>query len=279
MRRSRPDRCPGVLRPWPADDGLLIRLRLPGGRVTSAALHALADVAERHGDGRIRVTSRANLQVRGLPRGPSEDRLREDVVAAIIGTGLLPSRAHDTSRNLMASPQSGLAGGRTDVRPLIAELDHALLTDRAVAGLPGRFLFILDDGRGDIIGRAGDLTAVALPGDRAQLRVGQDWSDVVPLAEVPDRLVALARAFLEQRGEGSDAPWHMSELAAPLAPRRAPEPDLPPPAPPLPFGEVAGGHHREVPPGGMDRAFLTRIDTGDVIVTPWRGVLLPQENR
>lgn len=279
MRRSRPDRCPGVLRPWPADDGLLIRLRLPGGRVTSAALHALADVAERHGDGRIRVTSRANLQVRGLPGGPAEGRLREDVVAAIVGTGLLPSHAHDTSRNLMASPQSGLAGGRTDVRPLIAQLDHALLTDRTVADLPGRFLFILDDGRGDLIGRAGDLAAVALPGDRAQLRVGQDWSDTVRMAEAPDRLVALARAFLEQRGEGSAAPWHVTELAVPLAPRRAPEPGLPPPAPALPFGEVAGGRHREVPPDGMDRAFLTRIDTDDVIVTPWRGVLLPQENR
>ena len=31
--RTRGDLCPGALRPWPADDGLLIRLRLIGGAV------------------------------------------------------------------------------------------------------------------------------------------------------------------------------------------------------------------------------------------------------
>ena len=45
--RDRADRCPGVLRPWIADDGALVRLRLVGGRLAPSALARLLDVAER----------------------------------------------------------------------------------------------------------------------------------------------------------------------------------------------------------------------------------------
>ena len=80
--RDRPDRCPGVLRPWVADDGALVRLRLVGGRTTPATLARLLDVAERHGDGTVALTRRANLQVRGLPQD-EDGRLPGSVVAAL----------------------------------------------------------------------------------------------------------------------------------------------------------------------------------------------------
>jgi dissimilatory sulfite reductase (desulfoviridin) alpha/beta subunit len=53
MSRVRTDRCPGVGRPWPAEDGLLVRLRLIGGSVSSASLLSLVSVAETYGDGRV----------------------------------------------------------------------------------------------------------------------------------------------------------------------------------------------------------------------------------
>jgi precorrin-3B synthase len=34
------------------------------------------------------------------------------------------------------------------------ELDERLRADRILARLPGRFLFVLDDGRGDRVGRS-----------------------------------------------------------------------------------------------------------------------------
>ncbi|MEO8815503.1 MAG: nitrite reductase, partial [Mycobacterium sp.] len=63
--RTRADLCPGVLRPWLADDGLLVRLRLVGGRLPVASLARLLAVSAEFADGRIHLTRRANLQVRG----------------------------------------------------------------------------------------------------------------------------------------------------------------------------------------------------------------------
>ena len=150
--RSRPDKCPGVFRPWAATDGALVRLRLIGGRISPGSLLSLSQLAGRYADGNVHLTRRANLQVRGLPW--RNDQLPADVVAAIEATGLLPSRTHELVRNVMVSPLTGLHGGLVDLRPVATELDQRLCADRALARLPGRFLFVLDDGRGDRVGRS-----------------------------------------------------------------------------------------------------------------------------
>jgi precorrin-3B synthase len=265
--RTRPDRCPGVLRPWPADDGNLVRVRLAGGRLPAASLRALHQVAAAYGDGDVHLTHRANLQVRGLPR------ISEEVVAAFEATGLLPSRSHELARNIMSSPQSGLAGGRADLRPVVAELDRLLCADPDLAPLPGRFLFVLDDGRGDLLDRPADLGLVALDDATAQLRVGGQWADVVPLAEAAPALVALAAAFVQAR----TVEWHVTELAAPLVAVGAPDPRLPVQAGPLGYGAVAGGEHVAAVDGVVDPR-LADADR-DLVVTPWRGVLVPEPVR
>lgn len=299
IRRTRGDLCPGVLRPWPAADGALVRLRVPGGRVSPASLAALHGVAARYGDDdNVYLTTRANLQVRALPTGP-DGHLPGEVVEAITATGLLPAPGHELIRNILVSPLTGLVGGRVDLRPLTDRLDAGLLADPALAGLPGRFLFVLDDGRGDLVDRGCDLGLVALDAETAQLRVGPDRAGLVPLGGAPageeaaDRLVELARRFVRVRGAGPQAPWHVRELATPLhlaGPEPSPvsalaapapaDPRLPEPSAPLPFGPVAGAEaieHVEVPGGVVDRALLARLtgpDVRELIVTPWRGVVV-----
>ena len=321
IRRTRGDLCPGVLRPWPAADGALVRLRVPGGRVSPASLAALHRVAARYGDDdNVYLTTRANLQVRALPTGP-DGHLPGEVVEAITATGLLPAPGHELIRNILVSPLTGLVGGRVDLRPLTDRLDAGLLADPALAGLPGRFLFVLDDGRGDLVDRGCDLGLVALDAETAQLRVGPDRAGLVPLGGAPageeaaDRLVELARRFVRVRGAGPQAPWHVRELATPLhlagpepspvsalagpepspgaalaGPEPSPvsalaapapaDPRLPEPSAPLPFGPVAGAEaieHVEVPGGVVDRALLARLtgpDVRELIVTPWRGVVV-----
>src|SRR6478609_10024176 len=98
----------------------MVRLRLPGGRVSS-------------------------VQLRGLP-----DPLPPDFVDAVFAAGVLPTISHERVRNIVASPLTGLSGGRADVGPLTGALDAGLVAEPALAELPGRFLFVLDDGRGDV---------------------------------------------------------------------------------------------------------------------------------
>lgn len=279
MNRHRPDRCPGVLRPWPAEDGLLVRLRVPGGRVATASLTDLIGIAEDHGDGRVRVTTRANLQIRAMPAGPDSDALPEKLLLALEATGLLPSRNHDLVRNVMASPRTGVAAGRADLRPLVTALDAELCADPELGQLPGRFLFVLDDGTGDLRSRSCDLGLVALDATRAQLRVGRGWGDVVALSEAHLHLVELARRFHAARSPGPDGEWHVDDLAICLVPDRAPHRDLPDPSPPPPYGAIHGGLHIAVPPDGLDRTAIARLSAAapTVVVTPWRGVLVPEE--
>ena len=273
--RDRRDRCPGALRPWLAADGLLVRLRLVGGQVSRDQLLSLAAVAQEYGDGRIHLTGRANLQLRGLPG--TGDRLSEEVLTALEGTGLLPTRSHELVRNVLVSPATGLAGGRADLRPVAADLDRLLCASPGLADLPGRFLFVLEDGRGDLLDRDCDLGLVALDGTRAQLRVGETWGEVVPLHRAAVTLVALAEDFRVARGTGDQAPWHVRELTRPLRPAREPDPGLPSPSPPLPHGPVPGGRHVAVPDGGLDRDALSSLTARRLVVTPWRGILVPDQ--
>ncbi len=275
--RTRPDRCPGVLRPWPADDGALVRIRVPGGRLPTSSLLALAAVAEEYGDARVHVTGRANLQVRGLPL--SDGALPEGVLTAIEATGLLPSRAHDLARNVLTSPLTGLVGGRADLRPVTAALDARLLAEPALAGLPGRFLFTLDDGRGDLADRHRDLGLVAIDDHCCQLRVGASWGRVILLADAPITLVGLALLFLDRRGSEATAAWHVDELGSALVEPRFTDPAADVRSDPLPYGPVDGRPdvtHVAVTAEGIDPATAVAwaARTTEAVITPWHGILV-----
>jgi precorrin-3B synthase len=279
--RTRRDLCPGVFRPWPASDGALVRLRLVGGRLPVSSLPAVAEAARRWGDGMLHLTRRANLQLRALPAEAGV--LPAEVVDAIAATGLLPSRSHELVRNIMVSPLTGLAGGRADLRPVAAALDAQLCADPSLAALPGRFLFVLDDGRGDLHDRDCDLGLVAIDSTSAQLRVGDGGSsEVVRLDEAAAALAGLSRVFLHARGTGPAAAWHVRELPAPIVPLRPRDPRAEVSGSSLPYGRVPGGVHVEVPGGVLDRDGVDRLVSAadragadTLVVTPWHGVLVP----
>src|SRR5262249_20559570 len=137
--RARPDGCPGALQVHAAADGGLARIRLPGGWVTPAQWTVLHNAAADLGDGRLELTSRGNLQIRALDAS-------NDLAERLANAGLLPSATHERVRNIVASPLDAFSR----VRGRASHLDDALCAEAELADLPGRFLFGLDDGSGDI---------------------------------------------------------------------------------------------------------------------------------
>ena len=266
--RAVADACPGALRLHVADDGALARVRVPGGLLTDRQVRALAAAAEELGDGVPETTSRGNVQLRGLaPDCGAElaDRLRE--------AGLLPSETHERVRNVVASPLAGVDGhGCADVQAWVRELDAELCAAPWAAGLSGKFLFALDDGRGDVAALDADVTLIATGGGTALLRLGRA-ATVRPVAAPVAAALAAARDFL---AVAAGRAWHLREV-----------PDLLPPGPePLPA--PAGGHPvLGALPRGLsvgtrfgrataDRwRLLADASAGEVRLTPWRGAVLP----
>ncbi|GAB3622456.1 nitrite/sulfite reductase [Mariniluteicoccus endophyticus] len=272
--RGRDDLCPGILKPFSAEDGAIIRLRAPGGRVSVAVLRTLASLSP---SGFVQLTSRGNLQVRALP-----DPVPAAVEAAVLATGLVPSTSHERVRNIVCSPLTGLSGGLADVRPVVAEIDRLLCADPLLAGLPGRMLFAVDDGRGDMVTEPFDLAVVVASPTRAEIRQrGHDLGLRVALHDAPAAVIALARAFQQTRVLLSPTPWHVRELPEPLQ-----HPDLdkldavvagPQPRP----GEVDGHLVVGVPLAHLTLPMLDALDaaTDEVVVTPWRSLVVPDGAR
>ncbi len=207
MDRGRDaDVCPGALQTHRAADGELARIRLPGGRISAGQLDLVARVASDFGSAAIELTSRGNLQIRRL-----RDTAR--VAELLADAGLLPSPSHERVRNIVASPLSGRSGGRYDVRGLVDALDLAVRQDPQLSRLPGRFLFGIDDGRGDISGLGADVGIHALDGSSlALLLAGVDSGVRLTVDEAISSLVAVARRFTRLRGKC----WRVSELDEPL---------------------------------------------------------------
>jgi precorrin-3B synthase len=146
--------CPGALRPMETGDGLIVRLRLTGGIVGVSLARRIARWSSEWGNGQIDLSSRSNLQLRGLA-----DQHLPKLYEALAEAGLLDgSPASEATRNVISSPLAGLGPAAVlDVRPIAKSLEQRLATDVSLHILPGKFGFTVDDG--------GPLGLAAVPTD------------------------------------------------------------------------------------------------------------------
>ncbi len=270
---TRADRCPGVLRPHLAADGAVVRVRVPGGQTTGSALGRLSRIAQQFGSGDLQLTSRSSLQIRGLP-----DPVPTGFVHAVQRAGFLPSDTHERVRNIVGSPLTGITGGATDIRPLIASLDAGLCAEPRLASLPTRFLFAVDDGRGDVTAAPFDLGYRAVDHDYGWVLLGgAEQGLLVPAGDAVPTLLELAHRFLTA-SQKLDHVWHIRDLAhwATTIPGvRAVL--LPPRVTANPLGAVAGAASVQVPLALLTPAQAATVEacaSGSVVITPSRGLVL-----
>lgn len=297
VSRDRGDACPGTLRLHEADDGALARVRVPGGVLTAAQAGALLDAARRLGDGALHLTSRGNVQLRGLRGGCGAE-----LAAVLDAAGLLPSPEHERVRNVVASPLSGLDGrGVRDVRPWLTALDAAVCASPAARALSGRFLFALDDGRGDTAALGADVTVRAVAGGAGEALLavgGVDEGLRIAGDEAPRAALLIAEAFLQWVRESGARVWRIAELD--LAPgellRRVRGAladhgigSVPGPLPRNPYGTgapapgISGSALCVQAPLGLLTAgqwqeateIAAGTSAGELRLTPWRGLVVP----
>jgi ferredoxin-nitrite reductase len=127
----------------PAQDSFMLRLRIPGGKLTSQQMRGLADMAETWGSGRADLTTRANIQIREFqPR----DIMRVLNKVQSLGMSSRGSGA-DNIRNITASPTTGLDPTELlDVSPYAEALHHYILNSRDLYELPRKFNVAFDSG-------------------------------------------------------------------------------------------------------------------------------------
>ena len=276
-------------------DGLLVRVKPPGARLSAPAARTLADAAARWGNGIIELTRRGNLQVRGL---------RQDGVApfaaAMAAAGLAdPDPARERRRVTIAPPLSG-DDPAADATALAERIDAAL----ADGPLPPSKFGISVDAGGVLAGR--------MPPASIQVRVqgGQHWIslDGNPWHPTPD---AAAVCSLSLRGQsverfdggvrgprrGAPSPGQPARWQAapgidngtkhhdPASPTSRQSHEEEPPASIIGFhpypGSPIGALALAPLQGQLDPATLhtladlaDRFSAGTLRITPWRAILL-----
>lgn len=260
--RTGSDRCPSLLRPFIADDGAIIRLRVPGGRIRVAALSLLLSVAERFGEPALQLTSRGNIQLRALP-----NPLPDVAMDYIESTGLLPSASHERVRNILASPLA------RQLDQIVKELDQALCADEALSELPGRFLFAIADDTGSALSEPFDVAYQALTDDDGLLLCGGVGTRVTR-ADAVEAIIDRARQFLVHRP--SRTTWNMSDLPGESPVFLGLEPVSISAAAPLMPGAAGNDRVVGVPLGLLTSTHIQAIAqlTDTVVLTPWRSFVI-----
>ncbi|TRD22672.1 cobalamin biosynthesis protein CobG [Palleronia caenipelagi] len=249
--------CPGALKPMMSGDGLIVRVRAWQGRLSAEQAAGVADLAARFGSGLIDLTSRANLQIRGV-------RDYQAVLDGMAALGLLDDSVEvETRRNILTQPfwEPGDLTDRLgrillDVLPMLPDL-------------PPKFGFALDTGAEPVLRddpadirleRIGDALYVRRDGATVADSVSEE--DAVPV------LFDVAQQFASMRAPDQR---RMRDFVSAEGQS----------------GDVLGAYHTQ--PGPCEQGFLAGIpfgaltaddlrraaEAGSAIrLTPWRMVLI-----
>ncbi len=276
-------------------DGLIVRVHTGMQALRSEHARLLADLAQAHGNGRLDVTRRANLQLRGASEASLPALQR-----ALVHAGLAPSSPRlERRQQVLVDPCSGLEDAHFDFSELAHTLCGRLAAAEELASLPAKFGIVLDAGSGLVTNVGADIRVVVTgrSSTHAQIEVATRSGPLglgrCLLADVPETVLVLTRDHAQSGPAASRRELAARALDSAYASipslRFAPEPD-------------AGGSHCNlvlraalgfhgdgdgwfgvgIPFGTADapqwRALASLSDeygVGELRVTPARGVIVP----
>jgi ferredoxin-nitrite reductase len=203
----------------PAQDSMMVRVRIPANALSSHQMRALAAMAAEVGGGYGDVTTRGNIQIREIAPKHVVEVLTRLSDAALTSRGA----GADNVRNITSSPLSGIdATELFDTRPLARALQFYLINNRDLYGLPRKFNISFDGaGRVSVVTDTNDIGFVAtrvaatadapagvyfrvmLAGITGHLRFADDCGLLVTPEECVAVAAAMLRVFIE-RGDRTD---------------------------------------------------------------------------
>jgi precorrin-3B synthase len=261
--------CPGALRPMQSGDGLVVRLRPPLGRLTAAQAGRVAALAAAHGSGQVDLSSRANLQLRGV-----RAETHRPLVEALQALDLVDLSAEaEARRNIVVTP----FWSAEDDSAAIAQALSVRLAAATALDLPGKFGFAVDCGPRPVL--AGTAADIRIERGRDGLICRADTLSTgrpVTRDTAAGVAVELARWFLESGGvqqqRGRMARHLAAGAALPATWQQSPAAD--PAARPGP-GVREEGALVAVEFGRIDAATLAALAAlGPLRLTPWRMLLI-----
>jgi precorrin-3B synthase len=202
--------CPTLLSPMESGDGWLARVRPSAGVLSADAARLIADAARRHGNGHIDLTSRANLQVRGLTPHSAE-AFAEIIIAAGL-TNANPSA--EAVRNVMANPLGpDDPSAAFDSHAVARDIEVMLAKEPALWELPPKFGILVDGG--GMLPLAGITADIMVRGEESALAISLDGGRHAVRCSpttVAETVKRLALAFLRLTAQSSDPPRRMRAL-------------------------------------------------------------------
>ncbi|MEL7896256.1 cobalamin biosynthesis protein CobG [Vreelandella neptunia] len=265
--------CPGAWRPMATGDGLLVRVRPPLGELSREQVLALCDAAETYGSGLIELTSRANLQLRGVT-----DESWPPLMAFLVEHQLVSDDPEaERQPQLMLAP----AWQKGDDTHTIARLLQARGSE--LAAMPGKVGIAIDAGKAPVLGDSAADFRIERSTEGSLLVRADGYAQGTAVSDTEaavEQLIRLTHWFVATGGWASG---RMRRHTVPL-PDWAPA-DTAAAAPGeklalgehgegmvvgLPFGRVAAETLREsVSPTNGSQTSISAVQ-----VTPWRRLLL-----
>lgn len=189
--------CPGALRPMESGDGLIVRIRPRSSRLSLSQLAALGQAADDFGDGVLYLTSRANIQIRGI-----KEASHQAVLEAFARENLIDRDPRiEAVRNLMVTPEVALNHADANASLLVSALEEALASDEKLLQLPGKFGISVQAASGFDPAYASDVGFNVQSGRIVLTLAGDATGGVLfeDVASAVDGFVRVAHAFLRER--------------------------------------------------------------------------------